>query len=404
MPSSRAWVVPSLALLYASQGIPYGFAVEYLPVVLREQSYSLTQIAAIGWLQLPWQLKVLWARAADHPAMRTRARTLLLFFQIALAANVAAFAAFSLREAPAAWFVLIALSALIASSQDIFVDALAVRTLHVDERGYGNVAQVAGYRLGMLAGGAGLLLLSGKLGGRATMLACAGAILVTSLAAFTLAQEGGEREAPPLTKPGTARALFKRMISEPCLPVIAVAASFKLGLHMASSLLKPMAVDAGWSKVEIGAAVVAVGTVSGLIGAGLGGVVHRTMRETRALAFAAIAQAVTCVPVALACMAGAPKGLTTAAIACEHFASGLGTTVLFAALMTATRPSQAGLHYTVLTSINSLGIGVAGLLAGALADRLGKTFVLWLSAGLCLLPLMPLRNWADSARASAAEE
>jgi PAT family beta-lactamase induction signal transducer AmpG len=164
-----------------------------------------------------------------------------------------------------------------------------------------------------------------------------------------------------------------------------------------------MAVDAGWSKQEIGAAVVTVGTVAALLGAAAGGGVHRLLNEPRALAAAAALQGATCVPVALASAWGAPRLFTTAAIACEHFASGLGTTVLFAALMSATRPSRAGLHYTVLTSANALGIGVAGLVAGALADRIGKTPVLWGSALVCLAPLLAIARWDEAARASAAE-
>ncbi|NVL83931.1 hypothetical protein HWN75_27565, partial [Escherichia coli] len=51
-------VLVALAFLYTAQGIPFGFATEYLPVVLREQGYSYAGIAALSWLQLPWQLKV----------------------------------------------------------------------------------------------------------------------------------------------------------------------------------------------------------------------------------------------------------------------------------------------------------------------------------------------------------
>ena len=52
-------VLAALALLYTAQGIPFGLAAEYLPVVLREMGYSRTFIASVFWLQLPWQLKVL---------------------------------------------------------------------------------------------------------------------------------------------------------------------------------------------------------------------------------------------------------------------------------------------------------------------------------------------------------
>jgi hypothetical protein len=91
---------------------------------------------------------------------------------------------------------------------------------------------------------------------------------------------------------------------------------------------------------------------------------------------------------------------TTVAIAFEHFGSGLGTTVLFAALMTATRPADAGLHYTVLTSANALAIGVGGMLGGIFADLTGKLVTFVIAMVVCLLPAILLPRWDEAARAS----
>ena len=76
-----------------------------------------------------------------------------------------------------------------------------------------------------------------------------------------------------------------------------------------------------------------------------------------------------CLPLIAVERLHAPLGLTTFAIWLEHFGSGFGTTILFAALMSATRPADAGLHYTILTSANALAIGLGGLIGGILADR-----------------------------------
>ena len=134
----------ALGLLYAAQGVPFGIAAEYLPVVLRKAHYGYAHIAALFWLQLPWQLKVVWATAADHPRLRARTRSVILALQLTLAVAVATYAVAPFERAPVMWFVVTAVCALIASSQDVFVDAFAVRVLGEDERGFGNVAQVAG--------------------------------------------------------------------------------------------------------------------------------------------------------------------------------------------------------------------------------------------------------------------
>ena len=119
----------ALAFLYTAQGIPFGFATEYLPVVLREQGYSYAGIAALSWLQLPWQLKVSVGEGRGFPAYGRERAASILALQMALTACVAGFAIRPLAQAAARWFALTAIAAALAATQDVFVDAFAVRVL-----------------------------------------------------------------------------------------------------------------------------------------------------------------------------------------------------------------------------------------------------------------------------------
>jgi MFS family permease len=396
-------VLLALGALYLAQGIPFGFATEYLPVVLREGGASYGEIAAFGWLQLPWQLKIFWAHAADRPRVRKRSRQAILAMQLALTATVACFAIAPLKEAVLLWMVLTFLGALFASTQDVLVDAFAVRVLKPEERGFGNTAQVAGYRLGMLVGGAALLLLVGSLGERLTLLACAAAVGVASVGAFVGSEEV-EPESSDEKKKDAKEVwpLVKHIVHRDVIVVAIIALTFKLGLHMAGALLKPMAVDYGWTKKQIGAAVVSVGSASALAGSAAGGFVHRWMHEKRALIVGLIFQALVCAPLILVDRLHAPIGLTTFAIAMEHFGSGLGTTILFAALMSATRPANAGMHYTILQSLNALAIGVGGTIGLVLAGVIGKEATFVIATVVCILPGFLLLRWDEAARASRA--
>jgi predicted MFS family arabinose efflux permease len=201
-----------------------------------------------------------------------------------------------------------------------------------------------------------------------------------------------------------SRLLFvlRRAFEGPARPVLAVAILFKLGLHVASGLFKPMVVDAGWSNAQIGGAVVTVGTVASLLGAAAGGALHRWLSEPRALLVATLLQAAACAPLVVVARLGAPHGLTTGCLAVEHLASGAGTTVLFAALMSATRKDDAALHYTVLSAANGLGLGLGGLAGAQIADHLGRPAAFVAATLLCLAPLWFLRRWSEAAEASAA--
>lgn len=409
-PPSRLAVLGALALLYAAQGVPFGFATEYLQVVLRQAGASRLAIATTGFLQLPWQVKFLWAGLGDHPAVRPRARGALLALQLCLAALMAAYALVGSARHPTPWFALTAVAALVAATQDVFVDAFAVRTLGPEERGWGNAAQVGGYRLGMILGGGGMLTLSGAVGESVTLVACGAVIAAISLAAFALRDEAPDNATdnvteapPPASHAGEVRALARHMTARAALPVAALALTYKLGLHAAAALIKPMLVDAGWSTEAIGGLAVSLGAAAAVAGSVVGGGLHRLLGERRALQAGAVLQAAAILPLIAAHARGCPRALTSAAVAIEHAASGLGTAVLFAALMSATQRSKAALHYTVLTSLNALAIGLGGLGGAALGDRAGPSVAFSVSAALCLAPWGLFRAWEAHARASAAE-
>jgi MFS transporter, PAT family, beta-lactamase induction signal transducer AmpG len=50
-----------LATLYLSQGLPFGFFSQALPILMRQEGRSLPDIGKATWLMIPWALKFLWA-------------------------------------------------------------------------------------------------------------------------------------------------------------------------------------------------------------------------------------------------------------------------------------------------------------------------------------------------------
>lgn len=400
-----------LFALYFAQGIPLGIAAEYLPVSLRQEHASYSLVAAVSWLQLPWSLKILWARAGDVPSFRSRARTIVGALQLGLAITIALYALRPLADARVLWFVLTSVAALFAATQDVFVDGLAVRTLSKEERGIGNVAQVGAYRLGMVMGGAGLLTFGASLGERPAMFALAATIAVASAGALFVTER--PTDLPPDATPEKKRtfrdearaawATLRRMVRPEVRAVLVVAFVYKLGLHTASSLLKPTLVDAGWSKERIGALAVTVGVLAGVLGSVIGGAVHRRFGDRASLLGAGILQAIVCVPLVLVSSFASSTGFVTAVMALEHAASGLGTTVLFAALMGATDPKNASLEYTVLSTANALSLGAGGALGGATADLVGREAGFLLGGVLSLVALVALRRFGEASRALRSE-
>ncbi|XP_019907959.1 major facilitator superfamily domain-containing protein 3 isoform X1 [Esox lucius] len=144
-----------LGLLYFVQGIPYGLQSSLLPVYLRGAGHSLTRIGLTKILYFPWVLKVLWAPLVDRVGTKRR-------WLVATVSGLALTCLSSAALAPEAhiWGVagtLLAMNAL-ASVQDIAVDGAAVGLLKGrSELGFGNTAQVVGYKAGSVFAGGGLL-------------------------------------------------------------------------------------------------------------------------------------------------------------------------------------------------------------------------------------------------------
>jgi PAT family beta-lactamase induction signal transducer AmpG len=55
-----------LGTLYFAQGLPFGFFVQAIPVILRSAGVSLSAIGFTSLLTLPWALKFLWAPYLDR--------------------------------------------------------------------------------------------------------------------------------------------------------------------------------------------------------------------------------------------------------------------------------------------------------------------------------------------------
>jgi predicted MFS family arabinose efflux permease len=69
--------------------------------------------------------------------------------------------------------------------------------------------------------------------------------------------------------------------------------------------------------------------------------------------------------------------------------------------MSATRKSNAGLHYTILTSANAVSIGIGGVVGGVLADHAGKTAAFAIAACVTLAPIALVGRWSRAAEASS---
>lgn len=373
---------PRLALLtslYLSQGLPFGFFTQALPVLLRKLGLSLPAIGLTHLLLLPWALKFLWAPLMDrHGSARLgRRRGYILPLQLASAALLLALALSSSVPQVPILLGAVLLTNLLAATQDVATDGLAVELLEPEELGLGNGIQVAGYRVGMILGG-GLMLAVFDLAGWRPTLLCLGALLLVATVPVGLYREP-PRAPPPRESLGLGWWL-RRPGAGAWLGLLVL---YKAGEHLATGMLRTFLVDEGLGLAEVGWILGGVGFTAGLLGALLGGALVNRLGQRRALLGFGLLQAAAVLLYAFAAQ-GVPRPVLVAVCGLEHLASGMATAALFTLMMRACRAEHAATDYTVQASVVVIATGGAAALSGFSAQAFGYATHFTLAAVACL--------------------
>ncbi len=376
-----------LATLYMSQGLPFGFFSQALPILMRQEGRSLPDISKATWLMIPWALKFLWAPLVDryHIARFGRRRSWILPLQalsILLATGLFWLGGgASIGTLMAALFV----TNLISATQDIATDGLAVEVLADKERGYGNSVQVAGYRAGMILGGGVLLAVYDKLGPPITFLSMA-AMLALATLPIVLHREKPVTVVAAAPPPGFGAWIdvARRPGMGTWLLVLVV---YKGGEALAYGMVKPLFVDRHFTMSDIGFLLGTVGFLSGLLGAILGGTLVARVGRKRALLIAGGLQILGILTyLAPAQGVGGSTALAVASVV-EHLTGGIATVSLFTIMMDACGDA-AGTEYTLQASVVVIATGIASALSGLLAAKIGYTGHFAVAAGVSALGLL----------------
>lgn len=393
---SRSYKLWLLASLYLAQGIPYGFFTQTLPVLLRDQGFSLKAISATSILFLPWALKFLWAPLADHVGAR---RSWLLYLQsmAVISAGILAF----VEVSDDLWIVFFALFVfnLIAAVQDTVTDGLAVNLLSPSERGLGNGLQVGAYRLGMVFGGGLLLWIFAKTGW-ATMFLCMSALLLLTLLPVLLLSEPRRT----LQRPPARRLLsgwLPRLRQPGMLGLILLICCYKFGDSMGASLVGPFLRDQGMSKEEIALLKGALASVVTLLGAAAGGWLSFRVGRRSALLSCGLLQSASLVLYLFAAVGWGGREMMWAACIAEHLLGGMATVALFALMMDASDPAHASTDYTLLACSIIVAMGLASFTGAAIADAVGYAPLFGLATVLSLLGCITLLWMLDRGRGPA---
>ncbi len=363
-------MLPLLFALYFCQGLPGGFLSKALPAILRMQGLSLTVVGFAGALSLPWVLKVLWAPLVDrhgHAGFGWR-KSWLVPAQLGMILVTATFVVVEPSDGLFWVAALFLVLNVLAATQDIAVDGLAVDLLADRELAPGNAAQVSGFKLGNIVGGGVLLAVTGWLGWSGAFGIMAGLITVVWVAVLLFRE-------PPRARPAVSLRQVLRSLGAavarqgPWFWLLLVFAKF--GETFGGAMVSSMLVDQDFSLPMLGTIDGAVGGLATIGGAAVGGAVAWRRGWATLLAGAATLQGTALVGLGIYSQyAITPLGYAIVG-GLENAAGGAVAVAIFHLAMSWRNDDAGAAQFTAAQVAYMSGSMLAYPLAGATADQVG---------------------------------
>jgi len=301
---------PVLSMLFLgfSAGLPFFLVFQTLSAWLRQEGIERATIGMLAWVGLVYSVKFLWSPLVDRlriPGLHGwlgRRRSWMLLAQLGIGASLLNLAG----SDPATGVTQIAVGALIlafcSATQDISIDAWRIESAPVDKQGAMAAAYQIGYRVALIAGGAGALGLAQGYGWAAsytTMAALAGIGILTTLLirepAATVTREAEAREARVVEWleqkahwPDSLREFGAAFIGAVICPltdffarygvriavvVLLLIGSYRLTEFTMGSMANPFYIDHGYTLAEIATIVKVIGLPVSMVGVVIGGVI-----------------------------------------------------------------------------------------------------------------------------------
>ena len=370
-----------MGLFGFASGLPLPLSGFTLRQWLSEGHVSLITIGLTANIGLPYTLKFLWAPLLDQwapPFGLARLglrRGWLMVIQPLLALACGALALADPAHTTALITAAVAV-AFLSASQDVVIDAWRIESFPDRLQGAAMAAYVWGYRVALLASGAGAIGLAGPLGWHGALLLMAGLVLVgpvtTALATEPIARiqavshDFAARLRTAVVDP------FREFLQRPGAAwLLAFVMLFKLGEALAGTMAIPFYHAMGFDRAKVALATGVPGLCASLAGAALGGWLVARIGSGRALLITGLAQMASMgLYFALAVSHGNVDILLTKVMV-ENVAEGMADAAFIAFLSSLCATAYTATQYALLSSLAAVGLRTLGGLSGWLAQSLG---------------------------------
>jgi MFS transporter, PAT family, beta-lactamase induction signal transducer AmpG len=398
-------VLQVLALGFSS-GLPLLLTYSTLSAWLATNGVRRAAIGTFALVGTPYAFKFLWSPLLDRvppPLPLGRRRGWGITIQILLIGAVLGLGLCDPKHNLPRMAELAVLVAFLSASQDIVIDAWRVEILSKDQQGPGAAMITTGYRIGMLAAGAGALFIAAYAGWFAAYATMA-ALLGVGLLVFLLGPEpkisaglsyvvGSGWHAIRYAFATAVIGPFRDFMRRPLWPVILIAIfGYKLGEAMAGVMSTPLYISLGFSLPEIATASKIFGIFSNVAGALIGGVVTTKFGIRRSLILCGILQSVGNLFFVLQAVEGHRIVYLALCVTAENLTGAMALTALVTYLSSLCSPAFTATQYALLSSLALVGRTVVASSGGILSEKIGWVRFFLLTS-VVALPAIALFIW-----------
>lgn len=373
--------------LYIAQSVPMSLFSTLLPVLMRQDNFSLSTIGLLQLIKLPWILKVFWAPFVDKRTSDLGSYKRWIFSSEMVYAVLILMVAFlDLKTNFITIFVLIILSFIASATQDIATDALTALSFNRKEKSLGNSMQSMGSFTGALVGG-GLLLLHYKLIGWNALLISVSLFVMLALIPLFLYKD---RKFTP--KKGKTPICMKDLFFFFSQKGVGRQLIFLIlcysGLIGILAMVKPYMVDLGYKTADIGFMFGLFGSLCGCLFSYIGGYVIRSIGRFYSRIIFACAVLVTTLLFYFMSFTTPGTAVLYVAIFCLWASYGLSSVLVNTVAMDFLRDGREGTDFTLQTVITHLSSMIIAVFSGKIADSFGYSGLFLAETVLAVISLI----------------
>lgn len=404
--SPWAWI-PSL---YFGQGLPYVLVMTVAVIMFKNIGISNTDIALYtSWLYLPWVIKPLWSPLVD--IVKTK-RWWIVVMQLLIGGGLAGIALTlpgdnAFRYALAFMWLL----AFSSATHDIAVDGFYMLGLNDRQQAFFVGIRNTAYRIAMLTGQGGIVMLAGWLeehyrkslpaetaipqAWSVTFYILCGTFLLLFIYHQWILPKP-TKDTPYSGKNNSFRAFGETFLSffrKPgIIPALALILLFRFAESQLVKIASPFLLDSpevgglGLSTLQVGTIYGVIGLIALTAGGILGGIIMARQGLRRSIwGMTAAMNVPNAVYLYMALAQPSSVWLISTCVAIEQFGYGFGFTALTYFMMLFSKGVQQTAHYAICTGFMALGMMLPGMISGYIQEVIGyQNFFIWIM--LCTVP------------------